>query len=500
MEMDASKRSRLLSGKASLVALLTLTLIFFVTLLVIYFAINLSPVGWRQERIDSLPLKSETLSNYLEDPSNCAADLDKTYEKISLIPVKDTVYNIALAGKGDRNISLSDVDLRIFIPTVPEIAKGDRFLTHLTLLQRELNRNDTIFHNTAHDDLIFNVANNCLRAGLFEIYLTRTRVENPGKIFHGWFEFPLPLYKRLFKEMNGFSLDAYEAAMQHYLRPDGEKVNLDYLREIKEEVEISLDTIDRHHENPINHFEEQLRKAKLILSSGLQKYGDIYEKKNQPVKLMQFDEPGIYKKKKVMKFDFSPLKKPERILFKRAFNQRLNKSFNELEITFSQGHKLVPVKNWPFLINRNGLKLVLGGWNLDDIPLAGTEPLQASDFARFTFGVGTPDIYATYKERLKNLNEEKNTYLFLLDKNDCYVDNHTFGIDQVYISRLKNGTFILYLVSYERIMLLAHWTLNPPEDKLVKVKPEKDKSTGSEEAESHENIPVKEKETIKTAG
>lgn len=459
--------SRTNFGKASSVAIITLTLLVVVTGVVIYYAINLSPVGWRQERTSELPLRSETLASYLEDPSTCASDLDKTYEKVNLVKKNGSIYDIQLIGKDDKKVELEDIDLRVFIPKIPKIVKGDPFLTHLTVVQRELNRNDTIFRNTKYDDYSINVANNCLREGLFETYIGRTTGDNTGKIFHGWFEFPVPLYKRLFKEINGFELDPHETAMQHYLRPDGKKVNWSHLREIKSEKEIPVDDIDLHHDDIISRMGEQQHKAKLVVNHGLHKYRDIYEKKNQPIKLMQFDEPGIYKKKKILKFDYTSLKTPSKVTLKKAFNRKVNETFNELEIEFPYGSKIIPIKNWPFFINRNGLKLVLGGWRLDDIPQATEQPIPAADFGRFTFGVGTPDIYVTYEHRLENLKKRNNVYLFLVDKDNNYVDNHSFGLDQVYISRLNDGTFVMYLVSYERIMLVTHWSFKPPASELV---------------------------------
>ena len=43
-------------GKTTNVVMVTLGLLAIVTLGVIYFAVNLSPVGWRQERTTDLPM------------------------------------------------------------------------------------------------------------------------------------------------------------------------------------------------------------------------------------------------------------------------------------------------------------------------------------------------------------------------------------------------------------------------------------------------------------
>ena len=465
--ISKNNSTRKTSGKTGTVALVTLALLVLVTLGVIYFAINLSPVGWRRDTTEDLPLKAETLATYLEDPASCAPDLDKIYDKVSLISKNGPVYDIKLANQEGKGLSLHDIDLRVFIPSVPAIARGDKLLTHITLLQRELNRIDTIFDNTGYDAYRINISNNCLRCGLWEAYVTRRQGEDRGKIFHGWFEFPIPLYKKLFKEVNGFDLSAYEAALEHYQRLDGKKIPLDYLRYIQETQTLSSADLELHPEESITHFAEQRAKAKLIATSGLHLYKDIYDRKKQPVKLMQFDEPGIYKKKKLMKFDYSFFSTPDQIELRKVDNKRLGKSFNELEIRLPYGKRNAPIKNWPFVVSRNGLRIILGGWTLDDIPLATEQPIPASEFARFTFGIGTPEIYSSYESRLADLKKEKTAYLLLVDENDRYVDNHTLGLDQIYLSRLEDGTFVMYLVSYERIMLLAHWNFKLPQHMLV---------------------------------
>ncbi|MBZ0189121.1 MAG: hypothetical protein K8F91_22945 [Candidatus Obscuribacterales bacterium] len=433
----------------------------------LYYAINLSPVGYQEDKTSKLPLKTETLFSYLEDPSTCAADLSDRYQSITLTQKNDTIYDINLETPDQQPVKLKDVDLRIFAPQIPEIAKGDDFLTHITLQQRELNRNDTTFVGIMEDGSDVNVSNNCLRAGLWETYVTRRSGDDQGKVFHGWFEFPQPVYAGLFKKVNGFDFKPYENALQHYLRPDGNKVNLAHLRTPGEEKEIDKQTIDFHHDDPIAHLGEQQHKAKLIANTNLLTYKDIYKKENQPIKLMQFDEPGIYKKEKILKFDFSFLKEPKSVKLRKAKNDRLGKEFNELELTFPYGKKDIVVKNWPFLIKRNGLRIILGGWTLEDIPEAQEQPISAGDFGRFTFGIGTPDIYVDYGRRLEELEKQNNIYLILVDQDDNYVDNHTLGLDQVYISRLPDGTFVMYLVSYERIMLVAHWNFTPDSGLLL---------------------------------
>jgi hypothetical protein len=89
------------------------------------------------------------------------------------------------------------------------------------------------------------------------------------------------------------------------------------------------------------------------------------------------------------------------------------------------------------------------------------KPADDGDALRLTFGIGTPDIYASAEDRARELAAEVPSYLLLLDAKGANVDNHRAGLDRIYLWRETGapGRLHLYLVSYERILLAAHYSL-----------------------------------------
>jgi hypothetical protein len=56
--------------------------------------------------------------------------------------------------------------------------------------------------------------------------------------------------------------------------------------------------------------------------------------------------------------------------------------------------------------------------------------------------------------------EVTHVYLLLLDRDGKCVDNHSTGVDRVYLGRREDGRVELYAVSCEREAVVAHWTLD----------------------------------------
>ncbi len=100
-----------------------------------------------------------------------------------------------------------------------------------------------------------------------------------------------------------------------------------------------------------------------------------------------------------------------------------------------------------------------------DWPARSARPADEADFLHLTFGIETPEIYASADERLRELGPERPAYLFLLDAKGDLVDNHHAGLDRIYLWREAGSPerLHLYLVSYERIALVGHLSFAWPE-------------------------------------
>ena len=81
-------------------------------------------------------------------------------------------------------------------------------------------------------------------------------------------------------------------------------------------------------------------------------------------------------------------------------------------------------------------------------------------------GIGVPPFYQNY-DQLKNSPPSENYYMsVLLNQKGEWVDHHSVGIDGPVIHKDINDSkvFHLYLLSYERHSLVAHYVFSPYKD------------------------------------
>ena len=172
-------------------------------------------------QVDKSPLSQKELSfniqeltdeEYPDNPDigfrskNYSSDF---FTKGQLIAKPNGQYDILIhtTEKYQDTIVFKSIDLDEFIPTVPDYIKDDQYLSYITLINQEWNRNQVRFdsdefYTTNKSITRVDIARNCLNSFLWEIIAF---VEEDGKnvpVHHGWFHFPEALYKSIFKKKN----------------------------------------------------------------------------------------------------------------------------------------------------------------------------------------------------------------------------------------------------------------------------------------------------------
>jgi len=71
-------------------------------------------------------------------------------------------------------------------------------------------------------------------------------------------------------------------------------------------------------------------------------------------------------------------------------------------------------------------------------------------------------IHATAAERAAELTSDRPRYLMILDAKGNHVDNHLTGVDGLYVWRDAAGRIHFWLVGYERITFVAHFSAKLP--------------------------------------
>ena len=162
--------------------------------------------------------------------------------------------------------------------------------------------------------------------------------------------------------------------------------------------------------------------------------------------MSKFSVPGLYDPNAAMTFDLSWLAHPAKILWREVETGRGSARFPEIEIRFE-----------------NGYRIVAADPELSRTAARAQTPNVEADVLRFVCGIGTPVIHATATERAAELSADRPRYLLIVDASSNHVDNHLTGIDGLYAWRDTAGQIHLWLVSYERIALVAHLSAKLPD-------------------------------------
>ena len=384
-----------------------------------------------------IPVKPDIPAGYPGRVGRFETPLRQDLTSLQLTGLGEGRYALRFSS-GTETPALPEIDLRPFIPRVPLLAKGDPSLTRIALIQRELNRNQTRYPAPGRPETVF-VANNCLKGRLWEIGLDRQDAQGASTYYHGWFTFPKTEYARLFETLNGVPYSGVAADLEAYPKLDGLAVPLAKIRSVVRDV--PLPAIDSHLGEPVEQFGEQARKAKLVVSPPAKTYGDWSAPDRQPFVTAKFSEPGFYDSKDPVHFDLAWLEHPAEAHWRQVQSPAFPDGFAEIELRY-----------------QNGYRLVLAEARLADLPARSAKPTDEADLLHVTFGIETPEIYASAADRARELEKERPAYLFLLDAAGNLVDNHHAGVDRIYLWREAGSPdrLHLYLVGYERIALVSH--------------------------------------------
>ena len=405
---------------------------------------------------------------YSEDPSGRSPYYSEYKgRKLTLVQVDDTHFDFNFEPLEDNDhvakIVFKNVDVSLMTPNIPEYAKADDGLRRVGLTDREWNRQQVQFY-VDKDDVeviggdgferenlhIASLARNCLNAGLWEVLLFTKTETGKEMYYQGWFTFPMGQYKRLWEQNTelGYWDDWNWYRMEHWLDPEGSVMPVEKLREVVSETEIEakFDPEER-----IRFAGEQIRKRRTVQAPNVRNWGDVIEKRDE-ISFATFHPPGFYDT------DLPWHNRYELIAeFKDASHRRVKSVLNgeeldELELRFET-------------VDGKETRLFIGGLDLSKAPAVTPEEYPKGIY--LPMGIGTPKFYQDYKELLDNPPHENPYYSFFLNEDNGWIDHHSMAVDGPIIHRDADDPNLLhlYLMSYERHLLVAHFEL------LVPVKP-----------------------------
>jgi len=378
-------------------------------------------------------------------------------------------------------IVFRDIDVSLMTPGLPKYVRGDKGLQRIAVVDRQWNRQQVQFdvpgphaEVTGGDGFevenlrVASLAKNCLNAGLWEVLLFTKENGKKAMYYQGWFTFPMGHYKRIWEENTGLSyfsdLNGYR--MEHWLDPSGTPIALERLRTACSET-----PIDAQYDpcEPIAYDGEQTRKT---LSSNMtvqQTWSDVQA--SDQGSFATFLPPGRYHVDAPWGNEFWRLAAFEQAVVRSVqCPSSPDKSLHEIELVFQADPSRIEKKKHgeftPCRFRRDvgrdkcsTTRIIVGGIDLDSLPV-----LPKQNYSKGLYmpmGIGVPPFYQTYEELQANPPTCSPYYSFMLNEKSQWIDHHKAAIDgPVLLRDADNPDLIhMYLLSYERHVLVAHFVL-----------------------------------------
>ncbi|MGK7908860.1 MAG: hypothetical protein AB4040_16750 [Synechococcus sp.] len=400
----------------------------------------------------------------LEDHSD-SGEAIFTGQNVQFIRETDGTYSvdIDLEGQGaETQLVLQNIDLSLFIPTVPKTARGDSKLMRWFLSEREFNRQRVIFQpGSKHIDapeslagyktegLAIALTNNCLGAGYWELALYDEENDNSQKIYQGYFDFPRGAYSQLVESMNADTSYWQQArTMEAWIGfkfNKGLEFDLDRLRTVESEW---ISPADDMADSTVLSLNEQQRKESLIVNtSSLGNWMTYRELRQQPLHFQTFSPPGIYDPNQLWPSNFGEIERMISSTVRTISTPLSDKPLTEIELEF--------------LSDDNQLRfLVVSGIDLDSVPQLSVNDYSEGLYRPLGFGVPFTQNYADLEQMRP---EEDPFFSVLLDEQGTVMDYRgDVGINGLVMHRDESNPnrIHLYLMSYERIVLVGHYTID----------------------------------------
>ena len=425
----------------------------------IIFGLLLVGAGTYQMRYGNTSLEKIAMS-YQE-----IQDAGYSIDKISLQSVdkEELHYNLNFKLQKDGReiaISLDDIDLSLMMPSAPESARGNAELVKWFIMEREFNRQRVVFkadsphlrvkgnEQLEEKNISVHLTNNCLGAGYWELAVFAEENGVTEKIYQGFFDFPRGSYKDLVETVNAESYWKHARGIEAWYPGTtffkGQTLDFSTVRDVKRERQVSVRDLK---DEAILIVAEQEKKAKLIVDDTQENWQTWDDIRNSQVQFQSFVTPGIYDRDKLWPSNYREIANLTDAVVKDIESPLSEKSLNEIDFYFqSEAGKT--------------RKLTVSGVDLKALPQL--SPQNYSRGLYMPLGYGTP-FTQDYEELKQNPPVKSPIFSVLFDESDRIIDyRRDVGINGMVMHRdAQNPDLVhFYLLSYERISLVGHYTID----------------------------------------
>jgi len=399
-------------------------------------------------------------AEYPENPAPLGRNFQRYGDRKLRIVKRDESHFDFILEPSDQDVAtvkLKDINLDLIIPQTPEWTRQDRGMQFIALSDREWNRQQMSFPATSEhvevtggdgfeEQNLYEVAlaKNCLNAGLWEILLSTREGDSKKLYYQGWFTLPMGHYKNVFERNNGISYWTQFWKIERWHDPTGTLFKPDLLRTVLGENQPQV-------EFPLNEkvlvAGEQTRKIRTLRADNVRVWGDFFDGEHE-IELASFRKPGYYDHSKPWKHRFWQIGKFEGATLRDIKPVGVNQNLQEIELNFQD------TKTG----ERN--RLLFSGIDFRALPSLPVEEYNKGLY--MPLGIGIPPFYQSYQALEKNPPYESPYFGALLDSQNKWIDHHATSVDgtAMHLDAADPDLLHLYLLSYERHTLIAHFLVD----------------------------------------
>lgn len=382
--------------------------------------------------------------------------------------VQGGTYDISFSLRHQQShteLTLKDINLSLMIPMAPMRARHSKNLVRWFLSEREFNRQRIIFAaGSSHiklsdglggyrsEQISISLTNNCLGAGHWELAVSA--VDESGesqKVYQGYFDFPKGAYAELVAQANATSYLAQARTMEAW--PGFRFLSrlpfdLASLRQVNEARSVAATDLATE---PVLVAEEQMDKAKLMVTESSEALLTWANLRSSKITYQSFVPPGIYLPERSWDSDYSQIAHLQGAVVRNITlpnaSQTSAESLVELELTFK--NEAGQMRRW-----------IISGVDVKSLPQLSPQDYSDGFYRPLGFG---PTFTQDY-ESLKQMPPSEDPYFSVILDEDGKVINYRqdIGLNGLVMHRsLSNPDMLhLYPMSYERITLVGHYTID----------------------------------------
>lgn len=406
-----------------------------------------------------LPVKEFSTAEYPEDPAERSVMHGRYRGRhLTLVRKSDRIFDFVLESSdpGVARIVFKDVDAGLFATSQPEWTRGHAGNQLIALTDREWSRQQVSFKPgsphlevTGGDGVertnLFTaeLAKNCLNAGLWEIQLTFQEGGNKALYYQAWFNFPLGHYRQMVEQNAGISYNRFWYRLEHWFDPAGTEVDLSQLRKVVRER-------DAKAEFPKNErvlaAGEQKRKMRCVTADNIRTWADYYD--GRSIRFATFIQPGRYSVLHPWAHEYWRVGSFQGAILRDVVSPSSTNVLQELELVYRD--------------SRSGAtnRLFVSGFDAARLP-----QLAMADYPKGAYlpmGISVPPFFQSYEDLVKSPPWKSPYFSFILDSRDRWINHHELSIDGPVMHRDDKDPDLLhlYLLSYERHALVAHYRVS----------------------------------------